>query len=52
MPALFPPWANTAARLVCEVVAAWLARALAAPMIRAPTPYATGFAAAVARQGT
>ncbi|HET7503341.1 MAG TPA: cytochrome c3 family protein [Kofleriaceae bacterium] len=42
MASLFPPWANTATHVVLGVLAAGLAAALAAPMIYARTPFATG----------
>ena len=42
MPALFPPWTNTATRVVLVVMVVGLATALAAPMIYARSPFATG----------
>lgn len=42
MAALFPPWANTATHVVLVALAVTLAGALAAPMMCARTPYATG----------
>jgi cytochrome c7-like protein len=44
MAALFPPWTNTATRVVLGLVVLALAGALATPMIYARTPYATGAA--------
>lgn len=42
MQALFPPWTNTATRVVLVVMGVGLAIALAAPMIYARSPFATG----------
>jgi hypothetical protein len=42
MAALFPPWANTATHVVLGVLAVAVVGAVAAPMIYARTPYATG----------
>jgi hypothetical protein len=42
MAALFPPWTNTATRVVLGLLVLAVAGALAAPMIYARTPYATG----------
>ncbi|HEU4729233.1 MAG TPA: cytochrome c3 family protein [Kofleriaceae bacterium] len=39
---MFPPWANTATHVVLGVLAAGFAAVLAAPMVCARTPYATG----------
>ena len=42
VPALFPPWTNTATRVVLVVMGGGLATALAMPMIYARSPFATG----------
>jgi Cytochrome c7 and related cytochrome c len=42
MPALFPPWTNTAMQLGLVVVGVGLIAAVAAPMIYARSPFATG----------
>jgi Cytochrome c7 and related cytochrome c len=42
MPAVFPPWANTATHLVLGAMVVGLAGALAAPMIYVRSPYGTG----------
>ncbi|HEY0481141.1 MAG TPA: cytochrome c3 family protein [Kofleriaceae bacterium] len=42
MAALFPPWTNTATRIVLGAVALAVVGAIATPMIYARSPYATG----------
>jgi hypothetical protein len=42
MAALFPPWTNTATRVVLAAIAATAVGVIAAPMIYARSPYATG----------
>lgn len=42
MPALFPPWANTATRAVLVLTAVGFAAAIIAPIVYARLPFATG----------
>jgi hypothetical protein len=42
MAALFPPWANTATRVVLIALAAAITTAIVAPIVYARMPYATG----------
>ncbi len=42
MPALFPPWTNTATRIALIAVVLLATGAITAPMLAARTPYATG----------
>jgi len=42
MPALFPPWTNTATRIALWAIGLAVVGAIATPMIAARTPFATG----------